>query len=68
MKAKLYRVIKPYYSLSGGIPIRLPVGTILTYWRERGFYLSEAVDNIRFPVEKWAVESWHDYFEKVEVE
>lgn len=68
MTTKLYRVIKPYYALIGETPLCLPVGTILTYWEERGFYLSEAVNNICCPVTKWVVESWHDYFEKVEAE
>lgn len=60
-----YKVIKNYYAYLGEFPILLPVGTILTYWEGRGFYLSEAVDGYCVPVMKWAVESWSNYFEKV---
>lgn len=60
-----YKVIKPYTARFGNMPILLPIGTVLHWWDERGFYLSEAVDNTCVPVTKWAVESWHEYFEPV---
>lgn len=62
----MYKVIKPYTTYFASNPITLPVGTILEYWEERGFYLSHAVDNFCVPVSKWAVEAWTEYFQKVE--
>jgi hypothetical protein len=61
-----YILLKPYHTQFMGQPVTLPVGTRLTWWEERGFYLAEAVNNIRVPVRKWTVEAWHDYFGKVE--
>lgn len=61
-----YRVIKPYTSYNTIPPLTLPVGTILEWWEERGFYVNHAVDNNCVAISKWAVEAWHDYFEKVE--
>ena len=58
---KMYKVIKPYFSVSAGIT--LPVGTIVHWWNERGFYVAEAVNNICAAIPKWTVEAWHDYFE-----
>jgi len=61
----MYRLIKPFYSIAYG-PVTLPVGTIVTWSETHGIYISEAIDGICVPIEKWAVESWHDFFEKVE--
>jgi hypothetical protein len=65
-----YRVIKQYIAYLEDMPVLLPVGTLLTFWDERGFYLSEPVNTayagVCAPVSKWAVEAWHNYFEKIE--
>lgn len=61
-----YKVIKPYQSRAYSPPITLPVGTVLDLWEERGYYLSEAVNNMCVPVARWAVEAWYDYFEKID--
>ena len=61
-----YEVIKPYVSYYYGFPITLGVGTKLYWFSQTQGYLSEAVDNHCVSVSKWAVESWGDYFRKVE--
>ena len=63
----VYKVIKTFYTHVGEVPITLPVGTKLTFWENRGFYLSEAVNNCCVAVPKWTVEAWWDYFEKVKL-
>ena len=60
-----YKLIREYYSICFG-PVTLPVGTIVTWREAHGVYISEAINNVCVPIEKWAVESWHYYFEKVE--
>lgn len=62
----IYKVIKPYTSYNIRPPLTLPVGTIIEWWEERGFYINHAVNNTCVQIGKWAVESWSDYFEKVE--
>lgn len=61
---KQYKVIKEYTSYCFGFPLSLPVGTILSYWKERGFYTATA-DGYVVCVDKWAVEAWHDFFKEV---
>jgi hypothetical protein len=60
-----YKIIKPYTSYYYR-PIVLPVGTKLEWFEHNKCYVSEAINNVCVPVQKWAVESWHDYFEKVD--
>lgn len=61
-----YKVIKSFISYNTSPPLTLPVGTIVEWWAERGFYISHAVNNICVAISKWAVEAWRDYFEVVE--
>lgn len=61
-----YRVIYPYPGHLNDMPVLLPIGTIVEWWDERGFYLSHAVNGICVPIAKWAVEAWEKYFQKVE--
>jgi hypothetical protein len=60
-----YRVVKPYYAMLGEVPIVLRPGTVLT-WDDCGWYLSEPVNGYVVPVDKWNVELWASYFEKVQ--
>lgn len=60
-----YKVIKAYTSNFYSYPIRLPVGTVVTYWDERGFYLSETVDGHCVPLPRYVVEAWNNYFEEI---
>jgi hypothetical protein len=62
---KPYQVIKTFVAHVGEVPFLLPVGTLLHWWDERGFYNSEAVNNVCVPVTRWAVETWSDYFMQV---
>ena len=59
---KQYQVIKPYIAHVGEVPFMLPVGTVLSWWQERGFYLSEAIHGVCVAVGRWTVETWSDYF------
>lgn len=68
MAEKQYRVIRPYQVEFYSPPVMLPVGTVVRWWPEREFYLSEAVNGVCFAVAKWPVEAWRDYFEPVEQE
>jgi hypothetical protein len=62
---KKYKVIHTYQSYAFGFPLLIPVGTIGEWFEQAKAYLFH-VDNYAVPVGKWAVEVWHDFFEKVE--
>jgi hypothetical protein len=59
---KRYQVIKPYIAHVGEVPFVLPAGTVLSWWQERGFYLSEPINNVCVAVLRWPVETWSEYF------
>ena len=63
---KTYKVVKPYQSRAFGYPLLIPVGTRLSWWDERQFFLFDAVDNHCAWIDRWPVEAWHDYFQPVE--
>ena len=60
-----YRVIHPYTSYAYDSPIQIPVGTVGEWFEQANAYLFHVGDKA-VPVSKWAVETWHEYFESVE--
>lgn len=62
-----YKVVKEYVTYCYGFGINLPVGTILEWFESGGCYTSEAINGYVPFMKKWAVEAWHNYFEKVDV-